>query len=81
METDHEDEPQGWSSCQTNFRDLKHISALVNSCSNVSFADRAAANVNSYSQHHPSNWVGAGDDEEDEDEDEMYVQSTPHYDD
>nr|XP_010938419.1 cell cycle checkpoint control protein RAD9A [Elaeis guineensis] len=43
--------------------------------------DRAAANVNSYSQHHLSNWVGAGDNEEEEDEDEMYVQSTPHYDD
>lgn len=43
---------------------------------------RAEANINPFSQHHPSNWVGAGDDEEEEeDEDEMYVQSTPHYDD
>ncbi|XP_020585334.1 cell cycle checkpoint control protein RAD9A isoform X2 [Phalaenopsis equestris] len=38
-------------------------------------------NGNPTSQHHPSNWLGAGDrdddDEEDEDEDELYVQSTP----
>ncbi|PKA57668.1 cell cycle checkpoint control protein RAD9A [Apostasia shenzhenica] len=34
---------------------------------------------NPYTQHHPSNWVGAGDDGDDgdDDEDEFYVQSTP----
>jgi len=37
-------------------------------------------NNNPYSQHHPRNWVGEGDDEdEDDDEGELYVQSTPQY--
>lgn len=40
----------------------------------------AVINNNPYSQHHPRNWVGEGDDEEeDDDEGELYVQSTPQY--
>lgn len=42
--------------------------------------DRTEMNANPYSQHHPSNWVGADDDDE-EDEGDLYVQSTPQYDD
>ncbi|KAG6497150.1 hypothetical protein ZIOFF_045038 [Zingiber officinale] len=41
---------------------------------------RADADTNPLSQHYPSNWVGAMDEEE-EDEEELFVQSTPHFDD
>lgn len=50
----------------------------------VEVLGRRDLNGNPSSQHHPSNWVGAGDvddeaedEDEDEDEDELYVQSTP----
>ncbi|XP_010259632.1 PREDICTED: cell cycle checkpoint control protein RAD9A isoform X2 [Nelumbo nucifera] len=40
---------------------------------------RLEMNDNKWSQHHPSNWVAAGDDDEEEDEGEVFVQSTPPY--
>lgn len=37
-------------------------------------------NGQAVSQHHPSNWVDAEeDDEDDADEDEQYIQATPPY--
>ncbi|KAJ4955407.1 hypothetical protein NE237_012190 [Protea cynaroides] len=41
--------------------------------------DRAEMNNPSWSQHHRSNWVDTGDNDDDEDEGELYVQSTPPY--
>ncbi|KAL5701220.1 exodeoxyribonuclease III [Ranunculus cassubicifolius] len=40
--------------------------------------DRAGTNGQGWSQHHPSNWVAA-DEDDDEDESELCVQSTPQY--
>lgn len=34
---------------------------------------------NPRSQHHPSNWVGADEDNDDEEDEELFVQTTPHY--
>lgn len=37
-------------------------------------------NDQAVSQHHPSNWVEAEEDDEDEpDENDLYIQSTPPY--
>ncbi|XP_043720188.1 cell cycle checkpoint control protein RAD9A isoform X2 [Telopea speciosissima] len=40
---------------------------------------RAEMNNPSWSQHHRSNWVGTGDDNDEEEEGELFVQSTPPY--
>lgn len=34
---------------------------------------------NPRSQHHPSNWVGADEDNDDDEDEELFVQTTPHY--
>lgn len=39
---------------------------------------RSDLHGHTYSQHHPSNWVGADDEDDEEDEDELYAQSTPN---
>jgi len=35
--------------------------------------------ANPRSQHHPSNWVGAEDNDDDNEDEELLVQTTPHY--
>lgn len=54
-----------------------HISNAGPAMGNV--AERADIAGHGLSQHHPSNWVDAGEEEDEGDEAELCVHSTPPY--